>query len=193
MKRRIFKLLTIVLAGMLLTMAGCAGQNDDTDYEKVNCYASWTYNYGDVAELAQDSDLIALVSINQAKSSYVLSGIRMTVFPATVQERIAGEEVKEIQLVMTGGIDEKEKRIYEIPDDPLMKEGEKYLIFARKNEDGTYTILGGPQGRFVLEDGKVYSLAVANEQVCANYSYDIQVDGMDKADFLDEIAKAIPQ
>lgn len=191
MKTRIARLLTLALGAlMLLTIGGCAGKN----YDKVELSASWSYNYADVADLARNSDLIALVSIQEPEKdgSYKISSIRMTQFPAAVVERYYGEEEQEIKIVMTGGIDESEKKIYEIADDPLMKAEEEYLIFARKNEDGTYTILGGPQGRFVLEDGKVYSLNVANEQVKkADPNASFRVDGVEKADFLEEIAKAV--
>ena len=39
-----------------------------------------------------------------------------------------------------------------------MKLGQQFLIFAQKNKDGTYSILGGPQGRFEYKNGLLNSL-----------------------------------
>ena len=55
-----------------------------------------------------------------------------------------------------------EKLGYEVPDvltwDFIWEVSE---AATKKNADGTYTVLGGPQGRFVHEDGKLSSLDVA--------------------------------
>jgi hypothetical protein len=66
---------------------------------------------------------------------------------------------------MTGKNDENGK--VEIADDPLMTTGEKWLIFARLNDSGTYTILSGPFGRFSYDEknNTVTSLNVVNEAV----------------------------
>lgn len=39
-----------------------------------------------------------------------------------------------------------------------MKIGDEFLIFARKNSNGTYTILTGSQGRYSVKDNCVYPL-----------------------------------
>lgn len=45
-----------------------------------------------------------------------------------------------------------------------MKSGEKYLIFAKKNDDGTYTTLSGTQGRMKYNNGKINSFKFANRK-----------------------------
>lgn len=48
--------------------------------------------------------------------------------------------------------------IQEVMDNPLLVEVDELLIFAKKNSDGTCTILAGPQGRLKCKDGEVSSL-----------------------------------
>lgn len=45
-----------------------------------------------------------------------------------------------------------------------MNKGDEFFIFATANDNGTYTIMSGPQGRFEIKDGQVYSLNAGNEQ-----------------------------
>lgn len=62
-------------------------------------------------------------------------------------------------IYMTGGID-SEGYSLQMEEDPLMKSNEEFLLFARENDDGTFTILGGPQGRFIYDNGRLTSLGV---------------------------------
>lgn len=174
-----FALLLTILS---VALAGCA---HTTEYEKVSMSASWAYNYKDVKELAQSSDLIALISIEGSRLDDT-SDITQTIYQAAVKEQLYGEPVKEVDIVMTGGI--VGNTIYEIEDDPLMKERDEFLIFARKNADDTYTILSGPQGRFVIQDHSVYSLNACNEQVKQkNNGSNIRVQGESAETFLKKV------
>lgn len=178
---------TIALALCLLlvcTFLACGSQSEE-QLEKVAMPVSWTYNYKDVQELTTNSDLIAYVSIT-AMESYAENGVIMTKYQAEVLDEIYGEKARTVEIIMTGGI--VDQTIHEVEDDPLMDAKEAFLIFARKNESGTYTILSGPQGRFVVTDNKVYSLNVANDQVArANQFSNISVNGVDFGLFVSEI------
>ena len=92
-----------------------------------------------------------------------------------------------MQLVFTGGV--FEDKTVELSDDPLMSIGDSFLVFARKNDDGTYTVLSGPQGRFVIEDDCVYSLNAVDKQLrSANRSSsNIMVDGVPLDDFISSV------
>lgn len=184
----------MVLAVIMSAMTGCTKETKYSDYEKISLSASWSYNYASVEELSGSSDLIAVISIKEAVADDDFSGVNvlMTKYTATVKELIYGDDSEEIQIVMTGGIDHKEKKIYEITDDPLMNEGDEFLVFAKKNKSGTYTILSGSQGRFLIENNKVYSLNIANEQVKNSNKYsNIVVDGTEKDRFLDTVIKSV--
>ena len=128
-------------------------------YKTVSMNASWSEYYDGIEELckAESLDLIARVKIGDGKPEN-RSGIMMTVFTAEVEDLIYGDREDSVDIIMTGWVDHDTKTIYEISSDPLMKKGDEYIIFARKNESGTYTVLGGPQGRFLIENDTVYPL-----------------------------------
>ena len=181
MKKIIVTLLCMLL---LCSFVACDSQSGEK-LEKVTMRVSWTYNYKDVQELAANSDLIAYVSIT-AMESYTENGVVKTKYQAKVLDEIYGEKARAVEIIMTGGI--VDQTIHEVEDDPLMDAKEAFLIFARKNESGTYTILSGPQGRFVVTDNKVYSLNVADDQVArANQFSNISVNGVDFDLFVSEI------
>ncbi len=193
-----FKILAALsLAILLLASTACSKPKEatnDSEYEKVSLSANWAYNYGSVKELAEACDIAAYVKIKDLKfdDSYSSYGVKLTVYTAEICESLYGKEKGEIQIVMTGGIDESEKKIYEIADDPLMKKNDEFFIFARQNEDGTYTVLSGSQGRFEIVDNKVSSLNVSNTQVADNnLSSNIKVDQQDKAAFYAEISEYV--
>lgn len=95
-----------------------------------------------------------------------------------------------LRIVQTGG--EKTDEIIEVIDDPLVHFGEEYLIFARVNESGRLTILGGPQGHLVHNKGKLSSLSVVDKQVRdANAFSNIQINQMELEDLIHEIQLAI--
>lgn len=139
--------------------------------KKVYINASWSYNYGDVQELAENSDIVARVIV---KSNGVAndSGLQVpeTNYDVEVVENIlGGKEGDVITLQMTGGI--KQDCIYEVIDDPLMKKGEEYIIFARKTKSGEYITLSGSQGRMEYKDNRINSLNIVRKQVKENNLY----------------------
>lgn len=171
------------IACLSILMTGCAKKTSYDDYEKISMSASWSYNYGNVEELFKSSDIIALVKITGLESA-PLNGMNFTIFDAKVEQLIAGADEEKIKIYMTGGIDDAQKKIYELDDDPLMQINDEFLIFAHQNQDGTYTILSGPQGRFEIKDNRVYSLNESNDQVKkADVGSNIKVSGENKEEF----------
>ena len=177
----------IILCLLLLCsvfLVACSGE-PNTSLEKVVMNASWAYNYKNVQELTEHSDLIAYVSI-ATMDTYEQNGIVMTKYQANIVEEIYGEKARTVEIIMTGGV--VGKTLYEFEDDPLMSAKDEFLIFARKNVSGTYTILSGPQGRFVVKDDKVFSLNVALSEVRKASPYSsIYVNGMEKEQFISQI------
>lgn len=150
----------LMLSGFVVLVLVCGliiyGQkvNNKKYYSYIS--ASWMMGYGDVESLTKDSDLIGLIQVDGVDES-IGGSIPATVYRAEVIDGILGcKKEDEIQVYMTGG--EKDGVVYEVETDPLMKQGQEFLIFAQHNEDGTYTVLGGPQGRMLYENGKLNSL-----------------------------------
>ncbi|MDE7400104.1 MAG: hypothetical protein K2N06_11340 [Oscillospiraceae bacterium] len=145
------------IMGLSLLMAGCSKTTSVEDYERVPMSASWAYGYSSIEEMTQSSDIVAIIKVTDSECKSE-NGTLYTTYTAQVEQLICGNDEKEIKVYMTGGIDESEKLIYEFDDDPLMQTGDEFLIFARKNQSGTYTILTGPEGRYVVKDDCVYPL-----------------------------------
>ena len=196
MKKVINAIIGLCLIAVFLALSACSnrGTVDFSKYEKVLLDASWAYNYESIRELADNCDLAAYIKVTgmTIDDKYKSYGVYLTVFTAEIQESLYGKRDETIRIVMTGKIDEKENKIYEIADDPLMKIGDEFFVFARINEDGTYTILSGPQGRFAIVDDLVYSLNVYDEQVAKNnLGSNITVKKQPKEDFYAQINEFI--
>ncbi|CRZ35565.1 hypothetical protein DFR55_11016 [Herbinix hemicellulosilytica] len=146
--------------------------------ERVEIHTSYTYNYGSLDELVNNSNIIAVVEITSNGKQIGNGPLPETIFTAEVKKSIYNcKKGEEIKLYMIGG--KKDNRIYEKSDDPLMKSGEKYLIFAKKNDDGTYTTLSGTQGRMKYDNGKINSFKFANKN--SNLTFDnVSEDSMVK-------------
>jgi hypothetical protein len=50
-------------------------------------------------------------------------------------------------------------RTLEFEHDPLMQSGQEQVLFLTKAPGGNYDILGGPQGRFIVQNGKVHPVS----------------------------------
>lgn len=162
-------------------------------YKTIAMNASWTDYYGSIKELceADSLGLIARVKIGDGihENRY---GFNMTVFTAKVEDLIYGSCEDNVDIIMTGWVDHDTKTIYEISDDPLMQKGDEFIIFARKNESGTYTVLGGPQGRFVIDSDNVYPLCEWSTRFDAEKSHiEGNNDGKSIDDFVEEIRSYI--
>ncbi len=143
------------------------------------------YGYSGVKELTENSDYIAVINVKESESFYY-EILPKTLYTVETTQSIYGE-TDDVQLVFTGGV--FEDKTVELSDDPLMSIGDSFLVFARKNDDGTYTVLSGPQGRFVIEDDCVYSLNAVDKQLrSANRSSsNIMVDGVPLDDFIESV------
>ena len=87
---------------------------------------------------------------------------------------------------MTGG--ETKDKIVELIDDPLLQVDDEILVFCKKNPDGTYQIMSGPQGRLVYENGRLSSLNTTNSRVKeVNTFSNINIQNEDAASLIEEI------
>lgn len=87
-----------------------------------------------------------------------------------------------IVIHQTGGA--VKDQVFEVGDDPLFKVGEEVVLFVHEydptNAPGYFYVIGGPQGRFRVANGKVASI---NDE-------GIKLAPKPLADFLDDIRKA---
>ena len=184
------------LTAVCALMCGCSQRSDKEPlegYEKISMHASWSYAYDGVKGLCKtdELDLIARVKIGNSEQQN-RNGLLMTVFTANVKDLIYGNAEDVVNVIMTGGIDHDSKTIYEISDDPLMQKDDEFIIFAHKNESGTYTVLGGPQGRFVIDNDNVFPLVDhCSQSNTAKVQTAEKGDGKTISDFVEEIKSYI--
>lgn len=194
MKKLLFFIASVT--AMCALTCGCSRVTDKDSfdgYKTVSMHASWCDYYSGVEELckAESLDLIARVKIDDGKQENN-NGFMMTTFAANVEELIYGSDEDIVNIVMTGGVNHDTKTIYEISDDPLMQKDDEFIIFARKNESGTYTVLGGPQGRFLIESDTVYPMLDRISQLdVATANISNENNGKSIDDFIEEIKSYI--
>lgn len=105
--------------------------------------------------------------------------IRLTDIEVTVERSIKGDMpvggTATVQLVTSG----------EDADYHVMKAGERYVLFLTfSHATSSYVPVGGPQGRFIIVDGLVYSL----DGIHPDLSFiNVKVEGQPLDDFLSEI------
>lgn len=189
MKRiKISLLLSVIAVFLLCLVVFITYANKRTKPEKVSFLsASWAQNYADINEITKDSDLIALIHVNDLLSEEQDDNLPFSIFEVEVIEAVYGCETGDkISIYMTGG-NIGEKR-FEIRDDPLLEKGQEFLVFTKKNEDGTYRILSGPQGRLEYKDGVLNSLQFVNDRVKQyNTSMNICVQNQDAKTLMNDI------
>lgn len=63
----------------------------------------------------------------------------------------------DIVVIHPGGEDGKQK--YEMKDEPIAKKGHSYVFFLERTGDGRYVVVGGAQGRYLVQQGKLKDLS----------------------------------
>lgn len=162
-------------------------ESDEPTGSNTYSSASWDYEYSDISELVSASDLIGKVEVGDVYKEYEVNGIPFTQYNLIVVKSIFNcEKGENIVLTMTG-INNGEIKS-EISDDTLLSKGDMILIFAKKSEDGTYYILGGPQGRFMYINGKLNSMNNVSSRV---QNMKINIKDADEESVINEINSSI--
>lgn len=184
--KKMITVLAIVLVSATACMLSACADGEPTKAEEY-LSASWNYNYGDVKEMSQNSDLIALVTVLETKVTMERGVIPYTIFTVNVDTPVYNSEKNQhFSLRMIGK--ETDDRIIAIEDDPLLRPGDKLLVFCKKNTDGTYRTLSGSQGRLIYDNGKLNSLNVVDERVGKlNPFSNIMVENADAYSLIAEI------
>lgn len=185
------KKLIVVLASIFtITIILCIGITEIINKpQKTIEYisASWVYNYKNIEEIAKASDLIALVKVNKEEKLTFEDGIPFTEFSVDIIESIYNaENLDNFIINMTGG--KTKDKIIEIIDDPLLNPNDELLVFCRKNENGTYRIISGSQGRLIYSNGKLNSLNAIDKRIAEANSYsNISVQNADAVEMIEQI------
>lgn len=159
--------------------------------EKKLLSASWTYNYGSIEDMTQASDFIGFIRVIKDVKNFEVQGIPQILFDTEVIIPILGADKGDnISIIMTG--QKSKDQIIEIADDPLLEPDEEFLIFGKRNDDGTVTVLSGSQGRLEYKDNKLNSLQFVKSQVMnSNEHSNIKVNNENADKVIEQIKKVL--
>jgi hypothetical protein len=110
--------------------------------------------------------------ITEGRATNVNLGTPITTFGVTVERVLQGNVAagSQIKVTQAGGhvaLDTfpggpKLQRTIEFEHDTLMQAGERQVMFLRRANDGSFFVVGGPQGRLTIDQaGKVHPIDVA--------------------------------
>lgn len=120
--------------------------------------AGWDY-YPNFKDLAGNSTHIVIGQVMGIKAAYDKEDIPFTDYNLEINAVVKGNVNPGDMIVIRQTGAEGSDEIVELDDDPLLKQGETFVGFLRYSQDhGVYPIVGGPQGRYEVENGLVYSL-----------------------------------
>jgi len=129
---------------------------------KIDMGASWAYSYSSIEELKNTADIIVQGFVVSSISCKQKTSDSARFLPTTnhtfIVEKIlkGNNDEKTIIIHQTGGTVRGKKM--EFTDNPLLTKYTKTILFLRKIAPNYYHIIGGPQGRFIIRNKKVYSI-----------------------------------
>lgn len=159
----VLSLAIVVFAGVKLMSKSNRDSEKKVDLPVTYITVDWAIGYADIDDVTDNSDIIAVVKItgvNKEKNDVS----QMTYYNATIKQSILNSKNEtNIVIPFTGVNNNTEHDV--VLEDPLPDIGDEYLIFAKQNEKGTYTILSGCQGRYEYKNGIVNSLNYTHSTV----------------------------
>lgn len=152
----------VLICGVLLVIIAAAAVTtmSYTPTKTVTSIASWAMGYNTVKSLTNGADVIVLGTVVSGKTYKVYYGDNdfdaFTNYTIAVSQVYKGKVADNIIVKQTGG--KIDNTIYEIVDDPALPSGTQMILFLKQFGPESYFIIGGPQGRFHVVDGKVFSV-----------------------------------
>lgn len=155
--------------------------------------------YADALDIANSADLVVRGTVQEVLPSARLipEGVDLKKLPAEKaanfgilttdvvfkidQVLAASKDVGSTTITVShlGGEDAQKKSVAEA--EPLSERGRSYVLFLKQMQDGKYAALGGPQGRFLIENGKLTLISEhAEEHPVGKELKDTNVDALAK-------------
>ncbi len=150
----------IILIGSLAVIAAFVGSSILNPNRSVNyLQASYAQSYNSVPDLYKNADIVVIGHFSEIESEGLInnSTIPYSNFSFKIDQIIKGT-IKEsiIEIHQTGG--NYQDKTFQLKEDPLYKVGDKALLFLSQGSPDLYHVVGGPQGRFPIVEGKVSSI-----------------------------------
>lgn len=156
-------LLFSIVLGFLIALSSCGQQpsssgQSSSSTRTVSIDASWSTLYEDVKSAKTAADVVVLGTIESVKD-VTQSGpsLIFTDFVFNIERSIVDPhhllQSSAIIIHQTGGVVNGVK--YEVDDDPLFQINEHALLFLHIYQPGYAFVIGGPSGRFIVQNGMV--------------------------------------
>lgn len=161
-KKVMFYLFAVVVVGAAFLMnqnfSKASNSQIATDLPNnkvVNVHSDLTKRFSTVAQLSQDAEVIVLAEVGSNGKSFEYAKVVFTTTDVRINKAIKGDfkAGESISVLETGGaLHDLE---YRIDDVPVLKQGEKVLLFLEKFQGAefaknSYLILVSYQGKFIL-------------------------------------------
>lgn len=150
-------LIAIMLAAAVAPVAACSsGHTAAVPQTTTTLDASWAEYYHSLSPLKTHSQLAVEGTIKGVKSTSSDHGIPITDFEFSVDSTLfdPGHRNKTgtaITIHQTGGVVNGHE--WQVNDDPVFRVGEHLVLFLREPQPGLYMVVGGPTGRFEINNG----------------------------------------
>lgn len=140
------------------TTAASVPPNSYHPSKTVTYGASWATLYHDLKSLKQSADLGVVGTISTVSAvSTDEGGIVYTDFVFAVKTTLLDPKHRlnstNLLIHQTGGM--VGSTLYQMEDDPLFQIGEQAVLFLHEYSTGHYLVIGGPSGRFRVQNGLV--------------------------------------
>lgn len=186
----------LLLAVLTIMAASCATAKGADSRQGYTVHASFAKGYGDLHSLKVGADLVVVGRVGSllrttstpSRAGAPTAGLIFSDYAFQVQQVLSGTlSGATITVHQTGGT--ANGRTLELDNDPLLQVGQEDILFLHHDPaTNTYYVIGGPQGRFVVINGLVSSLARAYPKQHIQDSVDINQEPL--ADFVNAIRSA---
>jgi len=190
---------TIVLTLVLAGSSFLGHSNPGSSAAVVN--VCWARGYGSLKELVASPYTTVIVKGVVIEAKSYVEGLHE---PTRGPGLIFTDYLLEVQLVLKGSLNVSDvitihqtggtigEAVMTVWDDPPLSVGDALILFLYEYEPGKYYIEGGPQGRFILRDGLVYSLGEIHEPAEA-VTRPFKIHGQSELQFIHSIESALKQ
>lgn len=164
LSRKVFWSVTLVLALVGATSGALLG-NHLTGGTVYKSQAAWKESFESAPRLAQGVDAVVLAkAVSVAPGRVVMSadgkdGLPFQVYQLEVVRGVKGAAAGEtLQIERAGGVAPDGRQVVLDVDGGAFEIGGTYLLFLNRQEDGPYFYQVNAQGRYLVDNGKLWSV-----------------------------------
>jgi len=177
MNKKILILLSFISAALVIAATITSSQ---TGVKNPSTSVSWAHYYRDLKELTMQSDIIVVGKVVAAR--HFTDGnppLAFNDYSFQVERVLKGAVNGAITVRQTAGVE----------DDPAFELEDRLVLFLHDctpdGITGVYYTLGGPQGRFIVNNGMVFSVSEVYPSI--NTASHLNVYGQSENQFIDMV------